>query len=224
MRIAINGACGRMGQAAQKAAQDAGVDVAARVDVVDAPGIVRRLESKVDAMVDFSTPEASLERLEDCVKTGTPAVVCTTGFSESQRAKIADAAKKIPVVFSSNTSVGVNVLFKLVPEVARALGKEYDIDIVETHHRFKKDAPSGTAKTLAERIEAATGRKPGVHAVRSGDVVGEHRVLFGTLGDSIEIIHRASSRDIFARGAIEAAKWAAKAKPGLYTMLDVLSG
>ncbi|HUR38713.1 MAG TPA: dihydrodipicolinate reductase C-terminal domain-containing protein, partial [Planctomycetota bacterium] len=88
--------------------------------------------------------------------------------------------------------------------------------------RFKKDAPSGTAKTLAERIEAATGRKPNVHAVRSGDVVGDHRVIFGTLGDSIEIIHRASTRDIFAKGSIEAAKWAKDAKPGLYTMLDVI--
>jgi 4-hydroxy-tetrahydrodipicolinate reductase len=222
MRIAINGACGRMGQAVQKAAREAGVEVAALIDVVAAPGVGRRLEAKLDAMIDFSTPEAALERLEDCVRTGTPAVVCTTGFSDAQRAKIAESARKVPVVFSSNMSIGVNLLFKLVPEVARTLGKDYDIDIVETHHRFKKDAPSGTAKTLAERLEAATGRRPNVHAVRSGDVVGEHRVIFGTLGDSIEIIHRASSRDIFARGAVEAARWASGAKPGLYSMLDVL--
>jgi 4-hydroxy-tetrahydrodipicolinate reductase len=173
-------------------------------------------------MVDFSTPEAALERLAECVKTKTPAVICTTGFSDAQKAEIAAAAKKIPVVFSSNMSVGVNLLFKRVPEIAKTLGATYDIDIVETHHRFKKDAPSGTAKTLAERIESATGRKPNVHAVRSGDVVGEHRIIFGTLGDSIEIIHRASTRDIFAKGSIAAAQWAAKAKPGLYTMLDVI--
>ena len=223
MKIAINGACGRMGRTVARLAKEAGIEVAASIDVLEEPGIVRTLESRADALVDFSMPEASLARLKDCVATKTPAVICTTGFSEAQKAEIAKAAKKIAVVFSSNTSVGVNLLFKFVPEVARMLGKEYDMDIVETHHRFKKDAPSGTAKTLAERIEAATGRKVSVHALRSGDVVGDHRVVFGALGDSIEIIHRASSRDIFAKGALEAATWAAKAKPGLYSMLDVLS-
>ena len=222
MKIAINGACGRMGQAVAKAAADAGVEVAALIDVVKAAGVTRNLTKKLDALIDFSTPEASLERLAECVKTKTPAIVCTTGFSDAQKAEIAAASKKIPVIYSSNMSVGVNLLFKRVPEIARTLGEAYDIDIIETHHRFKKDAPSGTAKTLAERIEAATGRKPNVHAVRSGDVVGEHRIIFGTLGDSIEIVHRASTRDIFAKGSIEAAKWASKAKPGLYTMLDVI--
>ena len=222
MRIAINGACGRMGQAVAKAAKEAGVDVAALIDVVQAPGVARTLAQRVDALIDFSTPEAALERLEECVKTGTPAVICTTGFTDAQKAKIAEAAKKVPVLLSSNTSVGVNLLFKRVPEIAKALGKDYDIDIVETHHRFKKDAPSGTAKTLAERIEAATGRKPTVHSVRSGDVVGEHRIVFGSIGDSIEIVHRASTREIFAKGSIEAAKWISTAKPGLYSMLDVI--
>jgi len=222
MKIAINGACGRMGQAVAKAAAEGKVDVAELVDVVKEDGISRSLTKKVDAMVDFSTPEAALERLAECVKSKTPAVICTTGFTDAQKAEISAAAKKIPVLFSSNMSVGVNLLFKRVPEIARTLGTSYDIDIVETHHRFKKDAPSGTAKTLAERIESATGRKPNVHAVRSGDVVGEHRIIFGTLGDSIEIIHRASTRDIFAKGSIEAAKWLSKAKPGLYTMLDVI--
>jgi 4-hydroxy-tetrahydrodipicolinate reductase len=222
MKIAINGACGRMGQAVAKAAADAGVDVAEKIDVVEAAGVSRNLTKKVDAMVDFSTPEAALERLAECVKAKTAAVICTTGFTDAQKAQITAASKKIAVIYSSNMSVGVNLLFKRVPEIAKTLGETYDVDIVETHHRFKKDAPSGTAKTLAERIEAATGRKPTVHAVRSGDVVGEHRIIFGTLGDSIEIIHRASTRDIFAKGSIEAAKWAAKAKPGLYTMLDVI--
>jgi 4-hydroxy-tetrahydrodipicolinate reductase len=222
MRIAINGACGRMGKTVERLAAEAGAEVAARIDVAAEPGIVRRLESKVDALIDFSTPEASMERLEDCVRTGTPHVICTTGFSEAQKAKIAEAAKTIAVILASNTSVGVNLLFKAVPEIAKTLGPAYDMDLVETHHRFKKDAPSGTAKTLAERIEAATGRKVNVHAVRSGDVVGDHRVIFGSLGDSIEIIHRASSRDIFARGALDAARWLSKAGPGLYSMLDVL--
>jgi 4-hydroxy-tetrahydrodipicolinate reductase len=222
MKIAINGACGRMGQAVEKAAIEAMVDVAQKIDALPADGVSKTLSVKVDALIDFSTPEAALERLSECVKAQTPAVICTTGFSDAQKAEIAAAAKKIAVVFSSNMSVGVNLLFKRVPEIAKTLGPSYDIDIIETHHRFKKDAPSGTAKTLAERIEAATGRKPTMHAVRSGDVVGDHRVIFGTLGDSIEIIHRASTRDIFAKGSIEAAKWATSAKPGLYTMLDVI--
>jgi 4-hydroxy-tetrahydrodipicolinate reductase len=225
MKIAVNGACGRMGQTVLRVAREMGIEVAEAIDVAPAPPgleVSRSLTKKVDALVDFSTPEAALERLAECVRSGTPAVICTTGFTEAQRARIADAARSIPVVLSSNTSVGVNLLFKLVPEVARVLGKDYDIDLIETHHRFKKDAPSGTAKTLAERIEAATGRRPNVHAVRSGDVVGEHRVVFGSIGDSIEIVHRASSRDIFARGALEAARWVARARPGLYSMLDVL--
>ena len=222
MKIAINGACGRMRQAVAKAAADAGVEVAEKIDVVETAGGSRTLSKKVDAVVDFSTPEAALERLAECVKAKTAAVICTTGFSDAQKAQITAASKKIPVIYSSNMSVGVNLLFKRVPEIAKTLGESYDIDIIETHHRFKKDAPSGTAKTLAERIESATGRKPNVHAVRSGDVVGEHRIVFGTLGDSIEIIHRASTRDIFAKGSIEAAKWASNAKPGLYTMLDVI--
>ena len=223
MKIAINGACGRMGKTVARLAKDAGIEVAALIDVAAEPGIVRRLEAKVDALVDFSTPEASLERLEECVKTGTPHVICTTGFSDAQKAKIQEAAKRIPVILASNTSVGVNLLFKVVPQIAKTLGADYDMDLVETHHRFKKDAPSGTAKTLAERVEAATGRKVTMHAVRSGDVVGDHRMIFGTLGDSIEIIHRASSRDIFAKGALDAAKWLASAKPGFYSMLDVLA-
>ena len=154
--------------------------------------------------------------------TSTPAVICTTGFTDLQKQKIAETSKKIPLILASNTSVGVNLLFKMVPEVAKTLGAAYDVDVIETHHRTKKDAPSGTAKTLAERIEAATGRAPTVHALRQGDVVGEHTVVFGTAGDSIEITHRARSRDIFGRGALEAARWISKAKPGLYSMLDVL--
>ncbi len=219
----MNGACGRMGQTVARLAKEEGVEVAELVDAAGGPGISRSLTKKADAVVDFSTPEGALERLAECEKAGVPIAICTTGFSEAQKARIAEAARTIPVLLASNTSVGVNLLFKVVPEIARTLGKDYDLDIVETHHRFKKDAPSGTAKTLAERIEAATGRKPNVHAVRSGDVVGEHRVILGALGDSIEIVHRASTRDIFARGALVAARWLAKAKPGLYSMLDVLS-
>jgi 4-hydroxy-tetrahydrodipicolinate reductase len=223
MKVAVNGACGRMGQAILRLAEEAGLDVAAAIDAVEAPGVVRSLTRKADVLIDFSVPPAAMDRLEECVRTRTPIVIGTTGFTDSQREKISGAAKEIPVLLSANMSVGMNVLFTLVPGIVKALGKDYDLDIVETHHRFKKDAPSGTAKTLAERIEAATGRRANMHAVRSGDVVGEHQVILGALGESIEIVHRAGSREIFARGAIEAARWLAKARPGLYSMLDVVA-
>lgn len=229
MKIAINGARGRMGSAVGRIAREEKIEVAAAIDAQGVgedsgfgPKISRRLETKVDSVVDFSIPEASLERLEDCLKLGVPVVVCTTGFTKEQEAKLHDAAKRIPVLFSSNMSFGMNLLFKVVPEIAKKLGPAFDQDIVDTHHRFKKDAPSGTAKTLASRIEQATGRKVNVVALRSGDVVGEHRIVFGTLGESIEIVHRASTRDLFARGALRAAEWLSSAKPGMYSMLDVV--
>jgi len=222
MRVAVGGACGRMGEAVLRLAREAGFEIVAAIDAVEAPGVVRSLREKADVLIDFSSPQGAMDRLEECVRTGTPAVIGATGFTDAQRAGIAAAAGKIPVLVSANMSVGMNVLFKLVPGFVRALGKEYDLDIVETHHRFKKDAPSGTARTLAERIEAETKRRANLHSVRSGDVVGEHRVVLGTLGESIEIVHRAGSREIFARGALEAARWLAKARPGLYSMLDVV--
>ena len=156
MKIAINGAAGRMGQAVARVAAEADVEVAARIDAVEANGCVKALTSKLDALIDFSVPAATMDRLSECVETGTPIVICTTGFADDQKSKIEEASRKIPVVLSSNTSVGVNLLFRLAAEVAKALGTDYDIDVVETHHRFKKDAPSGTAKTLMERIEKAT--------------------------------------------------------------------
>ncbi len=223
MRIAVGGACGRMGQAVLRLAKEAGLEVAALIDAAEAPGVVRSLERKADVLVDFSLPQGTMDRLDECLRTGTPLVIGTTGFTAAQEARIAEAAKRIPVLLSSNMSVGMNVLFKLVPGIVKALGKEYDLDVVETHHRFKKDAPSGTAKALAGRIEAETGRRANLHSVRSGDVVGEHRVVLGTLGESIEIVHRAGSREVFARGALEAARWLAKAPPGLYSMLDVVA-
>lgn len=224
MRIAVGGACGRMGQAVLRLAREAGVEVAAAIDAVAAPGVGRALEAKADVLIDFSSPAGTMDRLEECLRTGTPLVIGTTGFSAAQRARIEEVSRRIPVLLSANMSRGMNVLFRWIPEVVRALGEGYDLDIVETHHRFKKDAPSGSAKTLAERIEAATGRRATFHAVRSGDVVGEHRVILGALGESIEIVHRAGSREIFARGALEAARWVAKAPPGLYSMLDVVAG
>ena len=170
-------------------------------------------------------------------------VIGTTGLTESQLAAVADAAAKIAVVHAPNMSVGVNLLFKIVGEMAAALGPEYDIEITETHHRFKRDAPSGTALGLARGICEATGRSAGdalvhgrsgkcprqggqigMHAIRLGDTVGEHSVQFGSLGETVTISHCAHTRDIFAVGALRAAEWVAGRKPGLYSMQDVLFG
>ncbi len=240
-KIAINGACGRMGLTVGRlAADDKAFVIAEALEAAGAPKLGKdygtvlgreeplrvkvsaELNGKADALIDFSTPDASLARLVECVKRRLPHVVCTTGFTDEQKKEIAAAAKKIPVLLSSNMSVGVNVLFRVAAEVAQLLGTDYDYDIVDTHHRFKKDAPSGTAKTIAEEIAKATGRKVNIVSVRSGDVVGEHRIIFGSLGDTLEITHRASTRDIFAKGALRAAAWLSKAKAGLYTMQDVL--
>ncbi len=218
-----------MGSAVGKIALEEKIVVAAAIDATGVgepsgfgPLISRNLTERVDAVIDFSTPPAALERLGECVPLKIPIVICTTGFTLDQERKIREAAHSIPVLMSSNMSFGMNLLFKTVPEIAARLGKDFDIDIVDTHHRFKKDAPSGTAKTLAARIESATGRKVPIASLRSGDVVGEHRVVFGTLGESIEIVHRASTRELFARGALKAAGFLAQKSPGQYTMLDVV--
>jgi len=261
IRIAINGALGRMGRAVGRLALESReFAVAAALEAPGSPSLGKdygsalggepsgvkvadRLDRKVDALVDFSIPAASLARLEECVRTKSPAVVCTTGFADGQRRTIQAAAKKIPVLLSPNMSVGVAALLKAVPELAKLLGDAYDIEIVETHHRGKRDAPSGTAASLAERLAAATGRtwpddfkfgrkgdsggrgplEIGIHAVRGGGVVGEHTVIFASDDDVIEVTHRAGSRDLFARGALRAAAFVARAKPGLYSMEDILT-
>ncbi|MGB9668571.1 MAG: 4-hydroxy-tetrahydrodipicolinate reductase [Thermosulfidibacteraceae bacterium] len=197
---------------------------------------------KPDVIIDFTTPSATLENLRYCLDVKTPIVIGTTGFNKNEKASIFEASRKIPIVFSPNMSLGVNILFELVEKVAEVLGDDYDIEIVEVHHRFKKDSPSGTAMKLAEIVAKATnrsledslvtGRKGivgernrreiGVFAVRAGDVVGEHTVIFGGLGERLELTHRAYSRETFARGAIKAAKWIIDKEPGLYSMFDVL--
>jgi 4-hydroxy-tetrahydrodipicolinate reductase len=201
------------------------------------------LTGQPDVIIDFSAPESTLKWLDAARKRKIPIIVGTTGLTESQLAELADAAAVIPIVHAPNFSVGVNLLFRIVGEVAKALGEDYDIEITEAHHRFKKDAPSGTAMGLARSICAATGkdlaetlvhgregmslRKPGeigMHAIRVGDTVGEHSVYFGNLGETITISHSAHTRDTFARGALRAAAWAVGKKPGLYTMQQVLFG
>jgi len=193
-------------------------------------------------LVEFSAPEATLEHLRLASANGARAVIGTTGFSQAQRQEIAALATRVPIMLASNMSVGVTVALKLLPLMARALGDDYDVEISEIHHRFKKDAPSGTALSMAEVVAEALGRdlakvavhgrqglpgeRPrkeiGVLSLRSGDVVGEHTVSFGSLGERLELTHRAHSRDTFARGALRAVRWIGDRPPGLYSMADVL--
>ncbi len=195
-----------------------------------------------DAAIDFSAPVATMALLEAALQSKTPVVIATTGFSEEQEKEIAKAAESIPVVKSTNMSVGVNLLFKLVEMAAQALPADYDTEVFEAHHRHKKDSPSGTAKTLIKTIKNARKQLPdmnesyrasgitgprrenelGVQVLRGGGIVGEHTAFFVSENDRIEITHRAGDRKIFADGAVEAALFAAKAVPGLYSMFDVL--
>ena len=193
-------------------------------------------------LIEFSVPEASLAHLRLIARHGGRAVIGTTGFSAAQRQEIERLAREAAIMLSPNMSVGVNVAFRVLEEMARMLGDDYDVEISEIHHRFKKDAPSGTALGMAEVVARALGRdltkvavygrqglagertrqEIGILSTRSGDVVGEHTVSFGALGERLELTHRAHSRDTFARGALRAARFVATARPGLYTMRDVL--
>jgi 4-hydroxy-tetrahydrodipicolinate reductase len=193
-------------------------------------------------LIEFSVPEASLAHLRLAAHSGARAVIGTTGFTAAQRAEIGELAKQTAILISPNMSVATNVAFKLLATMAKALGDEYDVEITEIHHRFKKDAPSGTALRMAEVIAEALGRdldqvavygrqglpgertRPeiGILSLRSGDVVGEHTVSFGTLGERLELVHRAHNRDTYARGALRAARFIAGRPPGLYSMADVL--
>ncbi len=195
-----------------------------------------------DVVIDFTSPASTIANVKAAVRKGKAMVVGTTGFSSEELSEFRNQAAMIPCVFASNMSLGINLLMKVVADVARSLGDDYDIEIVEAHHRLKKDAPSGTALALARSIADAVGRdldevavcerkgmigqrskkEIGIQTVRAGDIVGEHTVLFGGLGERIEIAHKASSRDTFARGALRAALWL-KGKPiGIHDMQAVL--
>jgi 4-hydroxy-tetrahydrodipicolinate reductase len=193
-------------------------------------------------LVEFSVPDASLEHLQLVASAGARAVIGTTGFSAAQRDEIAMLARQAAILVAPNMSIGVTLAFSLLRTMAKALGDDYDVEITEIHHRYKKDAPSGTAVRMAEIVAEALGRdlrqvgvygreglpgersgkEIGVMSLRSGDVVGEHTVSFGTLGERLELTHRAHSRDTFARGALRAVRWIARRGPGLYSMHDVL--
>lgn len=195
-----------------------------------------------DVMIDFSLPDAADASIDYCVQHKVALVLGTTGLSDAHMAKLHKAADTIAIVQATNMSLGMNLLFATVGKVAKALGQAYDIEIVESHHRFKKDAPSGSALSLAEAICRQTGRDYpgslthgrhgkdaqrregtiGMHAVRAGDIVGRHSVIYSTLGETVTIEHNAHTRDTFAKGSLPAAEWLIRQKPGLYTMLDVL--
>ncbi len=259
-RLIVVGAAGRMGMRILSLSIDAGqFDIIAAIERKDHPdtgkdaGVLAgagpisvKIDSAyppdADVAIDFSTPAVADKTIAHCLENGAALVLGTTGLSAGQQEKIKAATEKIPVIYGTNMSVGMNVLFALVGKVASMLGDEYDIEIIERHHRFKKDAPSGSALTLAENICKATGRDfpdclnlgrsgkealrekgvIGIHAVRAGDIAGIHSVILSTLGETLTLNHTAHSRDGFARGALRAAQWLIGKEPNLYSMADVL--
>jgi len=260
IKIAVNGACGRMGaRICSLVFEDTESSLVAALDRPEHPSLGKDigmisgfgesgikltslLNTPANVVIDFSAPESAVAIAELCAGEDIALVVGTTGLSPQQLEKIRIASKKIPCLVSPNMSVGVNIMFDLAAQMAKLLGKDFNIEIVETHHRYKKDSPSGTALKLAEKICDATeltmekdvvygrkgmiGERPpnqiGMHALRCGDVVGEHTVVFGGLGERLEITHKAHTRDTFVRGAIRAAKSIAGKPPGMYSMADIL--
>jgi 4-hydroxy-tetrahydrodipicolinate reductase len=238
LTILINGSKGRMGHAVAEAAKDAGVAVGAAVDIGDD---IKAALARCEVVVDFSSHAATRAMLEAAVALKKPVVLGTTGHAPAEKKELLALAAKVPCVWAGNFSVGVNLLFALTRRASAILGSDYDAEVIEMHHRFKKDAPSGTAARLLEIIleerklsaealrhgrQGITGeRKPtevGMHALRGGDVVGDHTVMFAALGERVELTHKASDRGIFARGALRAAQWVVSQKAGVYDMQDVL--
>jgi len=259
-KLALAGAAGRMGKCVVRlAAEEAAIELVAALeasghsaigaDSGEVAGIGRcglpigdRTDADFDVLVDFSTPAGTMQWLDFCLARRRAMVICPTGHDESQLAHVRQVSATIAVLKAANTSLAVNLMLRLVAEAAAGLGSEADIEIVEAHHRFKRDAPSGTALALLQALAEASGRdasrdavygrrgqtgeRPrgqiGVHALRIGDTVGEHEVSFGLLGETLSIRHVARSRDTFARGALRAAAWLAGKPAGLYSMQDVL--
>jgi 4-hydroxy-tetrahydrodipicolinate reductase len=220
VRILLIGSLGRMGRTiAAVAERDSDIEISAGVDQDDS--IEAGLQT-CDVAVDFSAAGTVEEICRLALQYRRPLVIGTTGHSAAQRQYIESAAATIPIVFASNFSLGVNALFWLSARAAKLLGENFRAEIVETHHVMKKDAPSGTAKTLAEILEAQKGEEIPVRSIREGEVVGEHTVTFIGTGEQLELTHRAKSRETFARGALTAAQWVVGKPPRLYTMQDVL--
>ncbi|WP_369601281.1 4-hydroxy-tetrahydrodipicolinate reductase [Hahella sp. SMD15-11] len=262
-RIAIAGVAGRMGRVLVEAVTQhpdvklgaatvrpgsslVGTDAGQLAGVgslgVECAAYLSEVLDDFDVLIDFTQPELTVDMLAICRDAGKAVVIGTTGLTEAQIATIREASRDIPVVFAPNMSVGINVLLKVLELTARVLGEGYDIEIIEAHHRHKKDAPSGTALKLGEVVanalgrdlsecavygrEGITGERPanqiGFETIRAGDIVGEHTVMFAGIGERVEITHKASSRMTFAQGAVRAAAWLAGKPAGLYDMQDVL--
>jgi 4-hydroxy-tetrahydrodipicolinate reductase len=238
IKVLLNGSRGRMGQAIAAAAAETGVTLCATLDVGDA---VTDHIGACDVIIDFSSHRATEALLELALAHKKPIVIGTTGHSAEEKTRLLGLAQQVPCVWAGNFSIGVNLLFALTRRASAILGADYDIEVVEMHHRFKKDAPSGTAARLLEIIqeerklsaaalrhgrEGITGERTpteiGVHALRGGDVVGDHTVMFAAMGERLELTHKASDRGIFARGSLRAAQWLVGRKAGLYDMQDVL--
>lgn len=264
-RVAIAGAAGRMGKSLIEAVHMTnGITLGAAVvragdscvgcDAGELAGLgkmgvavsdsIEKVINQFDVLIDFTSPDATMTNIAACQKAGKKIVIGTTGLTEVQKQAIQDAAKDMPIVFASNFSVGVNVCFKLLDIAARTMGQDVDIEIIEAHHRHKKDAPSGTALSMGEVVAKALGRDLKTHAVyaregqtgerprdvigfqtiRAGDIVGEHTVMFADIGERVEITHKASSRMTFASGAVRAAQWLSDKDSGvLFDMQDVLN-
>jgi 4-hydroxy-tetrahydrodipicolinate reductase len=240
IKILVTGSKGRMGQTILGlAGKDSELEVVGQVDLGDN---IHATIGAADAVIDFSFHSATLEVARAAAKNRKAIVIGTTGHSATEKSAIADFQSTIPMVWAANFSVGVNLLFSLARRTAEVLGSSYDQEVVEMHHRLKKDAPSGTATRLAEILaevkrkelknlarhgrEGIVGERTdaeiGIHALRGGDVVGDHTVIFAGIGERIELVHKAGSRETFARGALRAVKWVVTQKPGLYDMQDVL--
>jgi len=240
VKVIIVGSKGRMGQALISCAKKIqGLQIVAEIDRGDD---LAATIGKCDVVIDFSAHATTVDVANLCAKHKKALVIGTTGHNDTDTFELKKLKSKIPIVWASNFSTGVNTLFWLTRKAAEILGPDFDLEVVEMHHRLKKDAPSGTAKSLAEILaqvrslhlnEAArhgrtgivgerTQSEIGIHSIRGGDVVGDHTVIFANVGERVELTHKASSRDTFANGALRAAKWLVKQKPGLYDMQDVL--
>ena len=263
MRIAVAGVTGRMGRhiveavlqargaelgaasvrrGSAGAGRDVGLLCGGETLGLEAVEDLAARSGDFDALIDFTSPEAGMAHLELCEAAGKALIIGTTGFSEDQKARIAQAAERIPVVFAPNMSVGVNLCFRLLELAAQVIGADSDIEIIEAHHRHKKDAPSGTALRMGEVVAAALGRELkdcavygrqgqigerdrhtiGFETIRAGDIVGDHTVMFAAAGERVEITHKSSSRMTYAAGAVKAALWLRGRASGLYDMQDVL--
>lgn len=259
-KLVVVGAGGRMGRRiVALAVESKRFEIVGAIDKADHPDIgkdigvlagIEKLSLPLSASwpagaqvaIDFSLPEAAEETARHCAAAGVSLVIGTTGLTPAQQENLKAAARKIPIVYSTNMGVGMNVLFSLVGKAAAMLGENFDIEIVEEHHRFKKDAPSGSAMTLAQNICKATNRpypdslihgrsgkealrkkgEIGMHAVRAGDITGVHTVIYSTLGETVTLNHTAHSRDVFVHGALRAAEWLQGKPAALYSMADVL--